>query len=156
RAALQLLVALPDHVILLRGNHELFVRHKGQIVSAVNPAETLASIAEHLPVDVQEAYLHLFEHMPTSLLFERTLFVHGGIPRDDTFADRYRDLGSLDDFALRFQMMWSDPADIDAVPVELQRETPRFTFGRDQFRAFMERIGCHTMIRGHEQIDTGW
>ncbi|MCX5744793.1 MAG: metallophosphoesterase [Proteobacteria bacterium] len=156
RAALQLLVSLPNHVIMLRGNHELLIRRGGRVVSAVNPAEAVPAIADRVSPDILEAYRHLFDHMPTSFLFDRTLFVHGGIPRDDTFADRYRDLSSLDDADLRFQMMWSDPIDGDHVPVDLQRESARFSFGRDQFRAFMERVGCHTMIRGHEQVDAGF
>ncbi len=156
RAALQLLVTLPDHVILLRGNHEFLVRHGETIVSAVNPAEAVPALTELAPIDILEAYRHLFEHMPTSLLFDRTLFVHGGIPRDDTLAERYRDLSSLGDGVLRFEMMWGDPVETDHVPLELQRASPRFNFGRDQFAAFMDRVGCHTMIRGHEQVDTGF
>jgi hypothetical protein len=156
RGVLQLISALPDHVIALRGNHEFFVRHGDRIASAVQPAEAIPAAADIVPLEVLEAYRHLFEHMPTSLLFERTLFVHGGIPRDDTLAERYRDLSSLDDAVMRFEMMWADPVDTDHVPVTLQRESPRFTFGRDQFRVFMDRIGCQTMIRGHEQIDDGF
>jgi hypothetical protein len=132
------------------------VRSDGQIVSAVIPAEAVPAIADRVPVDVLEAYRHLFDHMPTSFLFDRTLFVHGGIPRDDTMAERYRDLSSLDDPVVRFEMMWSDPESIAQVPAELQRASPRFNFGHDQFRAFMQRIGCHTLLRGHEQIDTGF
>jgi hypothetical protein len=94
--------------------------------------------------------------MPTACLVDRTMFVHGGVARDDTFAERYRDLSSLNDPELRFQMMWSDPEQTDHVPVELQRQNPRFMFGRKQFRAFMERVGMHTMIRGHEKIDRGF
>lgn len=156
RAALQLFVSMPDHVILLRGNHEHLTWLDNRIVSGVHPAEALASIVPHVPVEMLEAYRLLFEHMPTSFVCERTLFVHGGIPREDTFAARYRDLSSLNDPELRFQMMWSDPGQTDHVPVELQRRNPRFTFGRDQFRAFMERAGLHAMIRGHEMIDRGF
>ena len=156
RAALQLLVALPDHVILLRGNHEFLVRHGDGMASAVMPAEALPALAARAPMDVLEAYRHLFDHMPTSFLFERTMFVHGGIPRDDTLADRYRDLSSLDDSVLRFEMMWADPVETDHVPVALQRESPRYTFGRDQFRSFMTRVGLDTLIRGHEQVDEGF
>ena len=156
RTALQLLVSLPDHVVLLRGNHEFLVRHGERIVSAVNPAEAVPALTEVAPIEILEAYRHLFEHMPTSLLFERTLFVHGGIPRDDTLADRFRDLGSLGDPVVRFEMMWGDPVEMDHVPIELQRASPRFNFGRDQFRSFMNRVGCHTMIRGHEQVDPGF
>ncbi|MBX3160836.1 MAG: metallophosphoesterase [Deltaproteobacteria bacterium] len=156
RAALHLFVALPDHVILLRGNHEWLRWIDNRITSGVYPAEALASLAPHVPLEMLEAYRLLFEHMPTSFLCERTLFVHAGIPRDDTFAERYRDLGSLNDDDMRFQMMWSDPVATDHIPVELQRMDPRFSFGRKQFVAFMERTGLHTLVRGHEKIDRGF
>jgi hypothetical protein len=156
RTALQLFVAMPDNVVMLRGNHEYFVWIENHLTSGVHPAEALSSIAAHVPPEMLEAYRVLFEHMPTSFLFDRTLFVHGGIPRDDTAGDRWRDLSSLNDPELRFQMMWSDPATTDHVPVELQRKNPRFCFGRGQFRAFLDRLGCDTMIRGHEQIEHGF
>jgi hypothetical protein len=156
RAALQLLVTFPEHVIMLRGNHELLARVDGRIVSSVQPAEAVAQLASRAPIELLEAYRHLFEHMPTSLLCDRTMFVHGGVPREDTLTARFRDLSALDDAVVRFEMMWSDPMQTDAVPVELQRANPRFTFGRDQFRAFMQQIDCDTLIRGHEQADTGF
>ena len=156
RAVLQLFVAMPEHVIVLRGNHEHFVWLDSGIRSGVHPAEALSSIVQHVPGEMLEAYRMLFEAMPTSFLFDRTLFVHGGIPRDDTFHDHYRDLSSFNHPELRFQMLWSDPSQTEHIPVELQRQNPRFSFGRAQFRAFMERIGCHTMIRGHEKVDRGF
>ena len=156
RAALQLFVAMPDQVILLRGNHEWLTRKDDRVVSGVYPAEALASIVPHVPLEMLEAYRQLFEYMPTAMLCERTLLVHAGIPREDSFEARYRDLSSFNDPELRFQMMWSDPGPADRVPVERQRMNPRFSFGRDQFRAFMERVGMTTMIRGHEQIDRGF
>ncbi len=156
RAVLRLLVTLPEQVIVLRGNHEHFRVQDAQMYSVVYPAEALASLSAHVPFEMLDAYRVLFEQMPTTCLLDRTIFVHGGVPREDTFAERYRDLSSLNDPDLRFQMMWSDPEQTDHVPVELQRQNPRFSFGRQQFRAFMERIGCHTMIRGHEQIDRGF
>lgn len=156
RAALHLFVSFPDQVILLRGNHELLARVDGRVISAVTPAEALAQLATRAPTELLEAYRHLFEHMPTSLLCDRTLFAHGGIPREDTLDGRFRDLSALDDQVVRFEMMWSDPMQTDIVPVELQRANARFTFGRDQFRAFMQKIDCDTMIRGHEQVDAGF
>ncbi len=155
RAALQLFVTMPEHVILLRGNHEWLTWSGNYLVSNVYPAEALASIVGYAPVEMLEAYRQLFEHMPTSLLCDRTLLVHGGIPRADTF-ERYRDLASLNDPELRFQMMWSDPVHADRVALDQQRLNPRFSFGREQFRAFMERVGMTTMVRGHEQIDRGF
>jgi hypothetical protein len=156
RAVLQLFVAMPDNVFVLRGNHEYLLERNGLVFSGVHPAEGLYSIMPYAPRELLAAYRLLFEEMPTSLLFDRTLFVHGGIPRDDSLAAHWRDLSSLGDPELRFQMLWSDPAQTEAVPVELQRRSSRFTFGRDQFRAFMERAGLHTMIRGHESIADGF
>lgn len=156
RAALQLFVAMPDQVILLRGNHEWLRWQSGRIASGVYPAEALASIIPHVPVEMLEAYRQLFEAMPTSFVCDRTLLVHGGMPRWDTFEARYQDLSSLNDAEMRFQMMWSDPVPTGHVPIEMQRENPRFNFGRDQFAAFMKRSGMHTMVRGHEQVDRGF
>jgi hypothetical protein len=156
RGALHLLSMFPDDVFVLRGNHEYLVRAGEYICSAVNPAESVPNISGRTPPGILEAYRHLFEHMPTALFLDRTLFVHGGIPRDDTMADRYKDLSSLGDKVMRFEMLWSDPEQTDVVPLELQRATPRFSFGRDQFRRFMTRIGCHAMVRGHEVIDGGF
>jgi hypothetical protein len=156
RAVLQLFCAMPDHVFVLRGNHEYYKSREGRVFSGVHPAEGLYSIVRHAPIELLEAYKSLFDQLPTSMLFDRTFFVHGGIPREDTLAARWRDLSSLDDPELRFQMLWSDPVQQDAVSVELQKKSSRFTFGKKQFAAFMDRIGCHTMVRGHEQIDAGF
>ncbi len=156
RVALQLLVAMPDHVFVLRGNHESFVRTPYGVRSAVFPAEAVGSIAPYVSPEVLEAYRVVFESMPTMFLCERTMIVHGGIPRDDTFQQSYRDLSSFNDPTLRFQMMWSDPVLAEHVPLELQRSTGRFSFGRQQFRAFMQRTGFQAMIRGHEKIDEGF
>ncbi|HTJ42029.1 MAG TPA: metallophosphoesterase family protein [Kofleriaceae bacterium] len=156
RAVLRLFLSFPEDVIVLRGNHEYFISFPTEVKSAVAPAETIASVAPHVPRALLETYCQLFEEMPTSYLVDRTLFVHGGIPRDDTFAQKFRDLSSLDDPEIRFQMMWSDPAQTDRVPVALQRQNPRFNFGRQQFTTFMQRAGLKTMIRGHDKIETGF
>jgi hypothetical protein len=156
RTVLQLFVALPDHVIVLRGNHESFLSAPDGVYSAVAPAEALTSITPHVPRSLLESYKLLFDQMPTSFLFDKTIFVHGGIPRDDSFAKHYTDLGSLNHGELRFQMLWSDPSQADAVPLGIQRRNPRFNFGKQQFRKFMEKTGLTTMIRGHEKIDAGF
>ena len=94
--------------------------------------------------------------MPNILLFERTMFVHGGIPRDRTFKERFKDLSSLNDADLRFQMMWSDPSTADVIPAELQEQSARFSFGKLQAQRFLQRLGCHTLIRGHEKVNEGF
>lgn len=156
RTIMQLFVSMPEHVYMLRGNHEYYLSHSGRIVAGVRPAEAISTLEPYMPTQMFQAYMMMFESMPNMLLFDRTLFVHAGIPRDETSNARYRDLGSLNDPELRFQMLWSDPSRSNYIPAELQRENARFPFGKSQFREFMNRLGTNTMVRGHEKVDEGF
>jgi len=156
RTVLQLFVSMPENVIVLRGNHEYYVDIGGRVSAGVAPAEAIATYAPYLPKQMFDSFRYLFERMPAMLIVGKMLYVHAGIPRDETLEARWRDLSSLNDSHIRFEMMWSDPTHANFIPVELQRQTARFPFGRQQFRSFMERIGCHTLVRGHEKIDEGF
>jgi hypothetical protein len=156
RTAMQLFVAVPDHVYLLRGNHEYYVEINGRTLAPVRPAEAYTSIQGVAPQDMFKAYMRFFEALPNMLFFDRTMFVHAGIPRDSTIAERWKGLPSLNDPEIRFQMLWSDPSEADAIPDALQQENARFPFGRKQFRSFMSKLGATTMIRGHERIVSGF
>ena len=156
RTVLQLFVTAPDHVIVLRGNHEYYIEHQGNMYGGVKPAEAINSLKPHLSIDVFRRYRTLFEAMPNVFLFDKLFFVHGGIPRDRLFKEKYQDLDVLNDEDIRFQMMWSDPSVADVIPADLQDKSARFAFGRMQFRAFMRQIGSNTMIRGHEKVEEGF
>ncbi len=156
RSVLQLFAKHPDHVHVLRGNHEYYVEHQGKVYGAVRPSEAMSTLKPHLSDDVFQHYIKLFESMPTSLLFERFLFVHGGIPKDSTIKAKYKDLSSLNDWDIRFQMMWSDPSAADVIPASLQDQSARFPFGKLQCQAFLQKLGCHTIFRGHEKVDEGF
>jgi len=156
RTVLQLFVTVPNHVYVLRGNHEYYVEFKGNIYGGVKPAEAINTLKPHLPIDVFQHYSRLFDAMPNMLIFDRTLFVHAGIPRDSLLKERWKDLSSLEDPDLRFQMMWSDPSSADVIPSALQEQSARFPFGRLQSQAFLRRIGCHTLVRGHEKVEEGF
>jgi len=156
RTALQLFVTAPEHVIVLRGNHEYFVEVGAQIYGGVRPSDAIDTLKPHLPVDVFRHYLRFFDELPNVLIFDGMFFVHAGIPRDRALKERWKDLSSLNDPELRFQMMWSDPSSSDVVPAELQDKSSRFAFGRLQARAFLQRVGCHTLIRGHEKVPGGF
>ena len=156
RTAMQLFVTAPDHVIMLRGNHEYYVEVNGNMYGGVKPAEAINTLKPLLPIDVFRHYRTLFEEMPNSFLFDQFFFVHGGIPKDRLVKERWKDLSSLNDPEIRFQMMWSDPSTADVIPADLQDQASRFAFGRMQFRAFMQRVGATTMIRGHEKVLAGF
>ena len=156
RAVLSLFVTAPEHVIVLRGNHEYYVEFKGNVYGGVKPAESINTLKGHVPLEVFRKYAQLFETLPNVFLFDRIFFVHGGIPRDRSIKEKWVDLSSLNDPDLRFQMMWSDPSTADVVPAALQDASARFAFGRHQLRAFLQRVGSHTVMRGHEKTNAGF
>ncbi|GMV12585.1 MAG: hypothetical protein AMXMBFR56_08090 [Polyangiaceae bacterium] len=156
RSVMQMFVTAPEHVYVLRGNHEYYVEHEGKVYGAVRPSEAMNTLRPHLSQEVFAHYMKLFDAMPTLLLFERFVFVHGGLPRDLTLKQKYKDLSSLNDWDIRFQMMWSDPSSADVIPASLQEQSARFPFGRLQCQAFLQRIGAHTLVRGHEKVDEGF
>ncbi|MBK7535064.1 MAG: serine/threonine protein phosphatase [Myxococcales bacterium] len=156
RTVMQLFLAAPDHVFPLRGNHEYYVEYGGRVYGGVKPAEAINSLVGYLPDSMFEAYMRLFEDLPTLLFFDTLMFVHAGIPRDKDVQAKVTDLASLNDPELRFQMLWSDPAHAEAIPDELQAQNARFPFGRRQFESFMKRFGATVMVRGHERVDEGF
>jgi hypothetical protein len=156
RTVLQLFLAAPDHVYVLRGNHEYYLEYNGRIYGGVRPAEAINTLVGYMPNEMFEAYMKLFEYLPNMLFFHRTLFVHAGMPRDQTLREKYVDMASLNDGELRFQMLWSDPSETDYIPEDLQAQNARFPFGRVQFERFMADLGCTTMVRGHEKQISGF
>lgn len=156
RVVFQLFLTAPDFVYVLRGNHEFYIEYKGQMYGGVKPAEAINTLKPHLSVDVFRHYQKTFEALPNMLFFDRFLFVHGGIAKDRLLKERFKDLASLDDPDIRFQMMWSDPSSADVIPADLQDKSARFAFGKLQFKAFMQKVGCHTMVRGHEKVNEGF
>lgn len=156
RTVLQLYNAVPDHVVPLRGNHEYYVELNGRIYGAVKPSEAMASLKPLASEQLFAEYMRLFEALPNMFVFDKLFFVHAGIPRDDTFEEKFLGLDSLNDYDIRFQMLWSDPTHAEVVPLELQKQSARFAFGKRQFQRFMHKIGCTTMIRGHERVIEGF
>lgn len=156
RAVMQLFLAAPDHVFVLRGNHEYYIEYQGRIYGGVKPAEAINTLVGHMPGEVFEAYMRMFEELPNVLFFDKLMFVHAGIPRDADQRAKLPDLAGLNDGDLRFQMLWSDPSSADFIPDELQAQNARFPFGQRQFEAFMQRVGATMMVRGHEKVDEGF
>src|SRR6185503_1927095 len=146
----------PGSVYLLRGNHEYYLEHEGRVLAPVRPSEGMSGLAGVASDAYFREYMRLFEAMPTSLAFDRFFFVHGGVPRDAALAEKWKDLSSLNDPDLRFQMMWSDPSDTEVVPSELQAAAARFGYGTRQLRSFLARIGCSVLVRGHERVIDGF
>jgi hypothetical protein len=158
---LQLVLEYPEHVILLRGNHEHFVLNdQGIVESAVRPCETITFWKKHLSNDFFKAYMSFFEQMPLMAFFSNGIVaVHGGIPpaRILTKIKSLDDLNTLqriDKKRLIYSLLWTDPGEADDIPINL-KAIFHAPFGKLQFKAFMEKIGGRLMVRGHEAIKNG-
>jgi uncharacterized tellurite resistance protein B-like protein len=156
RAIMQLYLSAPEHVFPLRGNHEYYIEYRGRIYGGVKPAEAINTLIGLVPGEVFQEYMKMFEEMPNMLFLDDLMFVHAGIPRDSDIKAKIHDLAGLNDPDIRFQMLWSDPSTADYIPDDLQAQNARFPFGKKQFEAFMARLGCSMMVRGHEKIDAGF
>ena len=156
RTVLKLFLTVPEHVYVLRGNHEYYIEYQGRVYGGVRPAEAINSLANHVPDEVFERYLEFFDSMPNMLIHDRMLFVHAGIPRDALVRERWQSMATLNDPDIRFQMLWSDPSRAEVIPEDLQEASARFPFGRRQFRAFMAKLGCNLLVRGHEKVNAGF
>lgn len=156
RAVMQLYLAAPEHVFPLRGNHEYYIEYRGRIYGGVKPAEAINTLIGHIPGEVFQEYMKMFEEMPNMLFFDDLMFVHAGIPRDADIKTKLSDMAGLNDTDIRFQMLWSDPSTADFIPDDLQAQNARFPFGKKQFEAFMARFGCSMLVRGHEKVDAGF
>lgn len=156
RSVLQVFAKAPDHVVVLRGNHEYYIEHKGKVYGAVRPSEAMDTLKPHFSEEVFQHYIQLFEAMPNTYFFDKMMFVHAGIPRNATQKALYKDMSSLNEWDIRFQMMWSDPSSADVIPASLQEQSARFPFGKLQCQAFLQRLGCNTIFRGHEKVEEGF
>ena len=155
RAVMQLYLAAPEHVFPLRGNHEYYIEYRGRIYGGVKPAEAINTLIGHMSGEVFAEYMKMFEELPNMLFFDDLMFVHAGIPRDVDIKAKLTDMAALNDPDIRFQMLWSDPSTADYIPDDLQAQNARFPFGKLQFEAFMQKLGCSMMVRGHEKVDAG-
>ncbi len=151
---LELKLVFPEHVILMRGNHE-------------GPEDLMAS-PHDLPIQFQrrfgeewaDAYSktrELFSHLYNAVLVEeRYLMVHGGLPieactlEDLAFAHALHPKQRLLE-----EMLWNDPTEM----IEGSCESPRGAgklFGEKVTEEVLKRFDVKVLIRGHEPCREGF
>src|SRR5205085_11786246 len=123
-------LAAPDHVFPLRGNHEYYIEYRGRIYGGVKPAEAINTLIGHIPGEVFQEYMRMFEELPNMLFFDDLMFVHAGIPRDSDIKAKIADFTSLNDPDQRFQMVRSDQSTDDFIAEDLQAQNACFPFGK--------------------------
>ena len=81
------------------------------------------------------------------------LRLSGGIFWISAFAILLAGVVAVNVAVLRVNMSVND---LNKQQLDLQAQNARFPFGKKQFEAFMARLGCTMMVRGHEKVDAGF
>jgi protein phosphatase len=151
---LKLKEMFPEHVILMRGNHE-------------GPPDLLA-YPHDLPLQLKnkfgnkgsDAYLklrELFNHLYTGVLIEdRIVLLHGGAPSQ---------ANTVDDIAYAHEkhpreshleeILWNDPWEGIKGTIASPRGAGRL-FGEDVTRKLLKMLNVKVLIRGHESCVDGY
>ena len=166
----------PEHVFLLKGNHDAGLLIGMDIKLCVGkPADesdedyfflylnNLLKAEDELRLQVLKAYLDFFNSLCNIAIIRsngvRIFAVHGGIPRPKKKSNHYFDyLSCLRDLTdnrivdeinrpITDNMLWSDPTEHDS---ELRESSRRFRFTEEHFDEFRKTIGFDYLIRGHE------
>jgi hypothetical protein len=151
---LQLKEMFPEHVILMRGNHE-------------GPPDLLA-YPHDLPTQMKhkfgnrgsEAYLklrELFNHLYTGVIIEdRIVLLHGGAPSQAT---------TINDIAYAHEkhprerhleeILWNDPWEGIKGTIASPRGAGRL-FGEDVTNKLLKMLNVKALIRGHQAFSDGY
>ena len=151
---LKLKEMFPEHVILMRGNHE------GPPDLLAYPHDMPLQLKNKFGNKGSEAYLRLrelFDHLYTGVLIEdRYVLLHGGAPSQAT---------SLNDIAYAHEkhpreshleeILWNDPWEGIKGTIASPRGAGRL-FGEDVTRKLLKMLNVKVLIRGHESCPDGY
>jgi diadenosine tetraphosphatase ApaH/serine/threonine PP2A family protein phosphatase len=146
---LGLKIKLKEHVILLKGNHEL---------PEVNSAYGFMNeVYGKFPENGEEVYTicnKLFDRFPHAVFTTNGIFaVHGGIPENVSTLRQIAELKDSEDELI--QLLWNDPRpETSGFKPNVGRDPfgnsgIRY-FGDDVTEKFLTGIGAKVLVRGHE------
>jgi len=148
---LALKLLYPDHVHLLRGNHESRVMNNLYGFEA----EVKAKYTE-MEFDLFE---EVFQALPLAAVLERkVLILHGGLfTRQNVTLDEIRSINrfrEIPDTGIMCELLWSDPK--LSIGIGRSLRGVACNFGPDVTEKFLNRNNLHLLVRSHEVRDEGY
>ena len=146
-----LMLVYPEHVFLLRGNHEF---------ESMNSSYGFADevMSQYQSKKIYDACNDAFMYMPLCAIFNGQIFcVHGGIcPRVKNLAELRKIKRPLPTYDVEFvaDLVWSDPC-YDSRSFDESRRGLGVQFGEQALQDFLECMGMKMMIRAHQCVQSG-
>lgn len=151
---LQLKLAFPKQVVLLRGNHE----GPGDLMPS--PHDLPMQLQARFKQDWRTVYTktrELFSSLYNAVLVEeRYLMIHGGLSPEMTTAQDLANANKMHperDFLE--DLLWSDPNDAVHNVLYSPRGAGKL-FGKSVTEEVLKKLGVTILIRGHEPCDEGF
>ena len=152
---LELLLALkikyPEHITLLRGNHE-----SRQICFAYGFYEEITR--KYGNANAWEYFTDLFDYLPLAALVEGKIFcVHGGLSPLISTVDQIRLINRKQEIpheGAYCDLMWSDPDDIEAWIMSARGAG--YVFGWKVVNEFNRINGLELICRAHQLVNEGF
>ncbi|KAL1230520.1 Serine/threonine-protein phosphatase PP1-2 [Trichinella pseudospiralis] len=144
-------IRYPDHVFLLRGNHE-FADINGR-------KEFIDEIEErYQDKEIWSSFNTAFNYMPLAALVGGRIFcMHGGIPRHLHNWDQIRNIQRpVEDAYVEIveELMWSDP-NIKIIGWARSSRGAGLQFGMDVVDSFCRKMDIDIIVRGHQIVKNG-
>jgi Ca2+-binding EF-hand superfamily protein/diadenosine tetraphosphatase ApaH/serine/threonine PP2A family protein phosphatase len=161
---LLLKLAYPNHVYLLRGNHEDTL-----VASAYGfHDELIAKYGEDVMDTIWDSVNAVFSALPLGAVTKTAAILHGGIPSTEFTLDDLKNITTEERCAIKTIMsdsqskvrdivrgvLWSDPSPRNGIRPNTTRTVGVF-FGPDVARDFLIHHKLKYLIRGHEVAENG-
>jgi serine/threonine-protein phosphatase PP1 catalytic subunit len=148
---LTLKIIYPDHIFLLRGNHEC-----GYINDQFGFYDECVSMYD---AEVWRLFSETFNCLPVAAIINHKIFcVHGGISPSLTSLDDIRNLPrpvEVPDDGLMLDLLWTDP-DPDGDLWGPNERGASFVYGQRAVHDFLDRFRFDLLVRGHQAVMCGY
>ncbi|CAJ0568261.1 unnamed protein product, partial [Mesorhabditis spiculigera] len=148
----------PEHVFLLRGNHEL--ARINNTYGFLHSCRRLIPSDPNYGIEVWKEFQRTFNLLSLCALIDgKILCMHGGISPELSGLDDLRQLKKPfknPARGLANDLMWADP---DKEPFNHWRGSKRgsgFKFGQDVLEEALDRLGVELIVRGHQMCLEGY
>lgn len=144
-------VKFPDHVFLLRGNHECSIQNEvGGFLAECN-----SKANRQVWVKINET----FKYLPLAATVGDKIFcVHGGISPGLTDINQIKSIMrpvSVPIKGLITDLLWSDPDD-STLNWERSGRGETYIYGRMAVKKFLETHNMKLIVRGHQLVENGY